>query len=100
MMQSAVHAYNASSQLVRSTKGTFVEILKARLVMRVGMVNPFRLNGLETQGFPSAKPPALFRGMEPAVENRSSCQTQAKDAFDPLTHYKTSNTSIQFVSDL
>ena len=64
MMQSALRA---SSQLVSSAKGTFVEILNARLVMRVGMVNPFQLNGMETQGFPSAKPPALFRGIGPAV---------------------------------
>ena len=67
MMQGALRAYNASSQLVSSAKGTFIEIPNVRLVTRVGMVNPFRLNGLETQGFPSAKPPALFRGTGPAV---------------------------------
>ena len=32
MMQSALNAYNASSQLVISTKGMFVEIPNARLV--------------------------------------------------------------------
>ena len=67
MMQSVLRAYNASSQLVSSTKGTFVEILNARLVTLVGMVNPFRINGMETQGFSSAKSPALFCGPEPAV---------------------------------
>ena len=44
-----------------------VEILDARLVMQVGMANPFRLNGMETQDFPSAKIPALFRGTGPAA---------------------------------
>ena len=44
MMQSAFRVYNVSSQLVSSAKGMFVEILNARLVMQVGMVNPFRLN--------------------------------------------------------
>ena len=67
MMQSVLRAYNASSQLVGSVKGTLVEIPNARLVTRVGMVNPFRLNGMEIQGFPSAKPPTLFRGTGPAV---------------------------------
>ena len=62
-----VHAYNASSLLVSSGKGTFVEISKARLVTQVGMVNLFRLNGMETQGFLSAKAPALFRSTGPAV---------------------------------
>ena len=67
MMQSMLRAYNAISQLVSSTKGTFVEIPNARLVTQVGMVNLFQLNGMETQGFPSAKPPALFRSTGPAV---------------------------------
>ena len=57
MMQSLLHAYNVSSQLVSSIKGTFVEILNARLVTQVGMVNPFQLNSMETQGFPLAKTP-------------------------------------------
>ena len=84
-MQSALRAYNASSPLVISGKGTFVEIPNARLVTRVGMVNPFRLNGMEIQGFSSAKTPAVFRGTElAAVWDRSSSQTQAKGAFDPL----------------
>ena len=69
--------------------GFGVEIPDARLVMRVGMANPFRLNGMETQDFPSAKTLTLFRGMGPAVQNHSSCQTQAKGAFDPLMHHKT-----------
>ena len=67
MIQSTLRAFNASSQLVSSAKGMFVEIPNARLVTRVVMVNPFRLNGMETQGFPSAKPPALFHGTGPAV---------------------------------
>ena len=67
MMPSMLCAYNASSQLVSSAKGTFVEIPNARLVTQVGMVNPFQLNGMETQGFPSAKPPALFHGIGPTV---------------------------------
>ena len=53
--------------LVASAKGTFVEIPNTRLVTRVGMVNPFQLNSMETQDFPSAKPPALIRGTGPAV---------------------------------
>ena len=67
MIQSALRTYNASSQLVSSTKGMFVEIPNARLVTRVGMVNPFQINGMETRAFPSAKLPALFRGTGPAV---------------------------------
>ena len=50
--------------------------------MQVGLVNPFQLNGMETQ------PPAVFRGTGPAVKNFSLCQTHAKGAFDPLTHHK------------
>ena len=55
--------------MVSSAKGTFVEIPNVRKVMRVGMVNPFQLNSMEIQGFPSAKPPKLFRarGTGPAV---------------------------------
>ena len=67
MMQSVLCAYNASSQLVSSAKGTFVENPNARLVTQVGMVNLFRLNGMETQGFPLAKPPTQFRGTGPTV---------------------------------
>ena len=67
MIQSALRAYNASSQLVSSAKSTFVEILNTKLVTRVGMVNLFQLNSMETQGFPSAKPPAQFRSTGQAV---------------------------------
>ena len=59
MMQNALCAYNVSSQLVSSDKGKFLEITNARLITQVGMINPFRLNSMETQGFPSAKPSAL-----------------------------------------
>ena len=48
MMQGALRAYKASSQLVSSAKGMFVEIPNARLVTRISMVNPFQLNGMET----------------------------------------------------
>ena len=77
---------NASSQLVISVRGTFVESPNARKVMRVGMVNQFQLNGMETQGFPSL---ALFHGTGPTVEKYSSCQAQAKGAFDMLMHCET-----------
>ena len=50
-----------------SAKGTFVEIPNAREVTRVGKVKSFQLNGMETQGFPSAKPHAPFRGIGPAL---------------------------------
>ena len=36
-------------------------------VTLVGMVNSFQLNGMEILGFPSAEPPAPFRGTGPAV---------------------------------
>ena len=85
MIQSILHAYNASSQLISSVKRTFVETPNARKVTRVAMVNSFQFNGMETQSFP----PAPFRHTGPAVYNHSSCQTQAKGAFDPLTHHKT-----------
>ena len=49
MMQTALRAYNASSQLVSSAKSTFVENPKARKVKRVGMVNLYRINGIETR---------------------------------------------------
>ena len=45
MMQIALHAYNASSQLVRSIKSTFVEDPNARKVKRVRMVNLYWING-------------------------------------------------------
>ena len=67
MIESKLRAYNVSSQLISSIKGTFVESLKARKVTGDGMVNPFRLNSMETQGFPSAKSLAPFRGTGPAV---------------------------------
>ena len=61
MMQSMLCAYNSSSQLVSSIKGTFIESPNARKVMQVSMVNLFWLNSMETQGFSSAKPLAPFR---------------------------------------
>ena len=67
MIQSVLRAYNASSQLISSIKGTFIESPNARKVMRVGMVNSFQLNDMETQGFPSAKSPAPFCGTGPAA---------------------------------
>ena len=45
----------------------FVESPNARKVMRVGMVNSFQLNGMKTQGFPSAKSSAPFCSTGPAV---------------------------------
>ena len=89
MIQSTLREYNASSQLISSVKRMFVESPNARKVMRVWMVNSFQFNGMETQGFPSANSPASFRGTRPAVQNRPSCQTKAKGAFDLLTHHKT-----------
>ena len=50
MMQTALRAYNASSRLISSAKSTFIENPKARKVKRVGMVNLYRINGIETQG--------------------------------------------------
>ena len=69
MIQSALHtrAYTASSKLISCIKRMFVENLNTSKVMRVGMVNSFQLNGMENQGFPSAKSPAPFRGTGPAV---------------------------------
>ena len=67
MIQSALHAYNASSQLISSVKGTFVEGLNARKAKRVEMVNSFQLNGMEIQVFPSANSPAPFHGTGPVV---------------------------------
>ena len=57
--------------------------------MQVGIVKLFWLNGMEIQGFSSAKPPIPFLGTGPSVYNCSSCQTQANNAFDLLTHHKT-----------
>ena len=96
MMQSVLFAYNTSSQLVTSIKGTFMESLNTRMGTRVKMVTQIRMvtwvsvanqfwpYGMEAQ--PSAQPPAPFCGTEPAVYNHSSCQTQPKGTFDPLTH--------------
>ena len=67
MIQSTLRPYNASSLLISSIKCTFLESTNARKVMRVGMVNSFQLNGMETQSFPSAKSPAPFRGTGPEV---------------------------------
>ena len=50
MMQTALRAYNASSRLISSAKSTFIENPKARKVKRVGMINLYRINGIETQG--------------------------------------------------
>ena len=67
MIQSALRAYNVSSQLISSVKHTFVDSPNARKVTRVGMVNSLQFNGMETQGFPSVNSPAPFRGTGPAV---------------------------------
>ena len=67
MIQSALYAYNANSQLVSTVKGTFVESPNARKVMQVGMVNLFQLNSIEIQGFTLAKSPAPFHGTETTV---------------------------------
>ena len=61
MMQIMLCAYNVSSQLVSIIKSTFVEDSNSKKVMRVSMVNPYQFNGMEAQGFPSTKPPTLFR---------------------------------------
>ena len=64
---SALHAYNASSQVVSSVKATFIENPNTRKVVRVSMANLFRLNNMEIQGFPSAKLPAPLLSTGPAV---------------------------------
>ena len=60
-MQSMLHVYSVSSQLVSSIKDTFVESPNANNVTQIGMINSFWLNGKEIQGFPSAKPSVSFR---------------------------------------
>ena len=68
MMLSTFYAYHVSIPLVISIKGMFVECSNARKVMQKNnMVNPFRLNRMETQDFSSAKPPTTFCGPGPAV---------------------------------
>ena len=52
-----------SSPLVSNIKGTFVESLNITKVIRVIMVSPFQLNGMETQGFSLAKVPTPFHGI-------------------------------------
>ena len=54
MMQITLCVYNAKSQLVCSIKSTFVKNLNATNVIQVSMVNPYWINSMETQGFPSA----------------------------------------------
>ena len=61
------HVYNDSDQLVSSVKSTFVENPNTRKAKRVDMVDPYWINGMETQGFPSTKKPALFCGIRPAA---------------------------------
>ena len=41
MIQSALRAYNVSSQLISSVKDMFVESPNARKVMLVGMINSY-----------------------------------------------------------
>ena len=60
MIKHVFHACNVSSQLLSSVKGTFKEQPNVRKVMQVSIVNPFWLNGMETQGFLSAKPLTPF----------------------------------------
>ena len=66
------------------------------------VIHSFQFNGMETQGFPSANSPAPFRYTGPAVQNCSSCQTQAKGALIRSRTIKQNscNISIWFVSDL
>ena len=59
--------HNASSQLISSIERMIVESPNARKITQVGVVNSFQLNGMETQGFPSAKSPVPFCGTGPAV---------------------------------
>ena len=64
---SALHAYNASSQVVSSVKATFIESPNTMKVVGVSMANQFQLNNMEIQGYPLAKPPALLLSTGPAV---------------------------------
>ena len=64
MMQNMLCTYNARSHLDISITDTLVESTNARKVMSLGMVNPLWLNGMETQGFESAKPITLFSGIQ------------------------------------
>ena len=53
--------------LVASNVDKFLDSPNARKGTRVGMVNSFQFNGMETQGFPSTGSPAPFHGTGPAV---------------------------------
>ena len=55
-MQSTWHSTGYSN-----VNGMFKESPNARKIMQVGMINPFWLNGMETQGFSSATPLAIFQ---------------------------------------
>ena len=61
-----MHIMRVADRLV-ALKGTFVESPTTRKVTQVGMVNILWFNGMEIQGFSSAKSLAPFRGTEPAV---------------------------------
>ena len=67
MIQSALCAYNANSQLISSVKHMFVDSPNTRKVTQVVMINSLKFNGMETQGFPSVNSPAPFRGTGPAA---------------------------------
>ena len=55
MMQSALRADNASSQLASSVKDLFVESSNARKVTRVDIVNPFAFHQLNYPHHSAAK---------------------------------------------
>ena len=64
MMQNMPCTYNESSHLDISITDMLVESTNARKVMSLGMVNLLWLNGMETQGFASAKSITLFSGIQ------------------------------------
>ena len=46
-----MHIMQIANFIVSSVKDMFIESLNARKVMRVSMVNPFQLNGMEPKAF-------------------------------------------------
>ena len=67
IIQSVLHTYIASSQVISSIKVMYVENLNATKVTRVRIVNLFQLNGMEIQCFSSGISPIPFCGTGFAV---------------------------------
>ena len=102
MIQSGLRGHNTSSQLISSIKDTFVESPNARKVMRVGMVNLFWLNGMESRAFHWLNQPhhSATQDQQYKIVFHARHKLRVPLIRSCTIKHSSCNASIQFVSDL